>query len=151
MRHLFIVGIGAVWTGVALGISAVFGLPSEEALRVIPTFLIAGVATSYAVTFLFRRHLVFPGVRKKFWLPFATISTGVAIWLTLLSSAAAVSSLVNGRPDVFDGYGFLLFTGFLITLTVGLPITYPLAYGTQVLIARFAAPRHPGDRERNPR
>lgn len=149
MRHLIVAGTGALWTGVALGISAVFGLPSEEAWRVVPTFLIAGVATSYAVTFLFRRHLVFPEVRKKFWLPFATIATGVAIWLTLLSGAAAVSSLVNGKPDVFDGYGFLLFTGFLITLTVGLPITYPLAYGTQVLIARHTAPKNPGDKERN--
>lgn len=144
MKHLFIIGTGAVWTCVALGISAAFGLPSEEALRVVPTFLTAGVATSYAVTFQFRRHFVLPAVRKKCWLPFATIATGVSIWSTLLFCAAAVSSLVNGRQDLFDGYGHLLGTALLITLTVGLPITYPLAYGTQLLIARYAAPKsHP--------
>lgn len=141
MKHLFIIGTGAVWTGVALGISAAFGLPSEEAFRVVPTFLTAGVATSYAVTFLFRRHFVLPAARKKYWLPFATIATGVAIWSTLLYGAAAVSSLVNGRQDLFDGYGHFLGTALLITFTVGLPITYPLAYGTQLAIARYAPPK----------
>ena len=142
MKHLFIIGTGAVWTGVALGVSVAFGLPSEEALRVVPTFLTAGVATSYAVTFLFRRHFVLPAARKKYWLPFATIATGVAIWSTLLYCAAAVSSLVSGRQDLFDGYGYFLGTAFLITLTVGLPITYPLAYGTQLVLARYAPPKN---------
>ena len=118
-----------------------FGLSSEEAIRVAPTFLTAGVATSYSVTFLFRRHFVLPAVRTKYWLPLATISTGVAIWSTLLFCAAAVSSIVNGRQDLFDGYGYFLGTALLITFTVGLPITYPLAYGTQLLIARYTAPK----------
>jgi hypothetical protein len=142
MKHLFIIAAGTLWTGVALGITAAFGLPPEEAFQVVPGFLVAGVATSYSVTFLFRRYLVLPEARRKYWLPFATIATGVSIWSTLVFFAAAVSSLVGGRHDLFDGYGYFLITGLLITLTVALPITYPLAYATQLLIARYAAPKN---------
>lgn len=141
MKQLFIVGAGIVWTGVALGILAPFGWPMDDTFRVVPGFLAAGIATSYSVSFIFRRHLVFPEVRKKYWLPFATIFAGVVIWSTVLFSAAAVNSLFEGTHDLFDGYGYWLITGLLITLTIGLPITYPLAYGTQLLIARYAAPK----------
>lgn len=138
MKHLSIIAAGTVWTGVAFGLMAAFGLSLKDVIEVFPKFLTVGIATSYAVTWLFRRHLVIPDARTKRWLPFATIPTGVIIWSTLLFCWAAVSSLLSGKRDLFDGYGSFLISGLLLTLTVALPLTYPLAYVTQLLIARSA-------------
>src|SRR5690606_36053384 len=40
-----------------------------------------------------------------------TIPASVGIWSTLVFCGAAVSSLIGGRQDLFDGYSFFLIAG----------------------------------------
>lgn len=136
VRHLAIISIGILWGAIAVASMGCFGLTAAEAVEIAPRFIAAAIPTSYAVTRLFRRQLSSLDVRKKYWLPFATIPCAVGLWTVLLFSLAAAASLSSGRQDVFDGFWLFLMVGLGLTLTAALPITYPLAYITQVVIHR---------------
>lgn len=143
MKHIIIVCAGVVWSALAFATALFFGISAADAWNFIAPSLGAGIATSYAVTWIFRRHLVVPQVRKKYWLPFATIPSGVGIWTTLLFCVAAIHSLIRGRDDLFDGYLFVMLAASFVTLSVALPVTYPVAYLTQVLISRYHSSKMP--------
>ena len=136
-----ITGAGLAWTGIAFGIAGLFGLSLTDAREVAVPFAVAGVVTSYAVTWLFRAHLFAADVKRKRSLPFATIACGATIWSTGFFVLAAVSSLIQGQHDLFDGFGAFLIVGIASSLTIALPVTYPAAYLTQIVIARYAAPK----------
>lgn len=141
MCHLVIIFAGICWGLIALGIFAFYGLTLEDAAAIAPGYLGVGVVTSYVVSRLFRAHLKLPEARTHYWLPLATIPSGVCIWTFLLFSVSAVQSLVRGFPDLFDGFFAFLIAALLISLSIALPVTYPAAYLTQILLARYTNPQ----------
>ena len=125
---------------IALVLCRVWDMTTADMPGIGPQGILAAVGTSYAITWLFRRQFAAPDVKRKFWLPFLTILTAVPIWSLILFTLAAGNSMVQGRHDLFDGFGFFVFAGLITSLTVGLPLTYPAAYLTQILAARYAKP-----------
>jgi NO-binding membrane sensor protein with MHYT domain len=141
MRHAIVIACGAAWAAITLLLCRLWDMPAADMLAVAPQFLAAGIATSYVVTSLYRRQLAAPDVKRKFWLPLLTILTAVPIWSTILYSGSAVVSTIRGRHDLFDGFWFFVLAGLVTAFTVGLPLTYPAAYLTQVLVSRYARPK----------
>jgi hypothetical protein len=143
MRHLVIICLGFAWSCLAVLLHLFFGLTWSEVPDIFPKFTIAGILTSYLVTFLFRRPLVLASSQKNILVPLATIPCGVSIWSILLFSFAAIQSLIGGRNDVFDGFWYFIFSAIVVSLTFALPITYPAAYLTQNLISRYGKAKQP--------
>ena len=137
MRHFTIICAGFAWSVIALMLHLGVGALWSDIPVIFPKFAIAGVLTSYAVTALFWKHLGDASSPKKYFLPVATISCGVSIWSVLIFVIAAGESLIVGRNDIFDGIGYYIPLAIIVSLTVALPITYPAAYFTQTLIARY--------------
>jgi hypothetical protein len=141
MKYLLGACVGFAWSLLALVIGCLFGMTTADVGEVAPKFAAAGILTGVIVTCLFRVHLFSPDIRKKYWLPFATIACAVPIWSAILFTTGAVLSVVHGRHDLFDGFGYFLIAGVSVSLTVALPITYPIAYLSQLLLSRYAGPR----------
>jgi hypothetical protein len=139
MKHLVIIAAGSIWGAVALSTYFCFGLQAADLPRIAPSVFGCAVATAYLVTWTFRRALRDPRTCRNLALPFLTIATGVSSWVTLSFIVAAISSVVHGRHDVFDGFFYALVVAMLLMLTLALPVTYPLAYATQRLIGRALA------------
>jgi NO-binding membrane sensor protein with MHYT domain len=137
MRHFIIISAGVAWSCIAILLQFLFGLAASDVPDVFLRFAIAGILTSYAVTRLFRSHLIQPEARENFWLPLATISSGVSIWSLLLVTLAAVQSFIAGRNDLFDGFSYFIILAVATSLTIALPVTYPAAYITQNLVSHF--------------
>jgi hypothetical protein len=137
MKHLVIISVGVAWSIIAVFIHFFFGVTMADVPDILPKFVIAGVFTSYAVTWLFRRHLVMPDAQKNSLLPLATIPCGVSIWSVLLFTLAAVQSAIGGRNDLFDGFWYFIILAVAVSLTIALPITYPAAFLTQKVISRY--------------
>lgn len=133
---------GVVWCGIALGILLTMHASLNEVSDIFPTYFVASLLASYFVTMIFRRQLFDERVRRRWWLPFATIPAGVTLWSCFVFLVGFVFSAIRGdslgRP--FDGLVFFIFYALIYTLTIYLVITYPCAYLTQVLIGRYAKP-----------
>jgi hypothetical protein len=136
MKHLAIVTAGLIWSVIALAATAAIGASLRDVASMSGGYAAAGIVTSYLVTWLFRKRLRSAHVRRNFVLPFATMTAGVSIWCLVLFTGSAIVSLLTSTGDAFDGFFHFLWYALLITLTVGLPLSYPAAYFTQVMIGR---------------
>jgi len=131
-----------VWSTIALAVTHAFGLPAVDMVEVIPSFAAAGVITSFVITWLFSDPLCAPNVKTKYWLPFATIVCAVPIWSTVLFTISAIVSVIHGRHDLFDGFWLFVIVGVVSPLTVALPVAYPTAYFTQLVVSRYVSPKN---------
>lgn len=131
---------GVFWCAIALGIMFRLGAGLEKMSDIIPIYFIASLITSYSVTMIFRRQIIDGRIRKRWWLPFATIPIAVTVWSFLVFVVGLVFSLIRqdtlGHP--FDGFIYFTFYALSASLTVYLFVIYPCAYLTQVLIGRYA-------------
>lgn len=148
MKHVAIIAAGFIWGAVALSTYFCLGLTAADLPRIAPSAFGCAIATAYLVTWMFGRTLRDPQSCRGRALPFLTIATGVASWVTLSFIVAAISSITHERPDAFDGFFYALVVAILLMLTLALPVTYPLAYATQRLIGRTLANGSPDNTSR---
>jgi hypothetical protein len=127
--------VGVAWGAIALLLAATFVGSSADAGRFLLPFLLSGVATSYAMILGLGGRIFAIRGRGRWFLPFLTIPMGVFIWCAAMFSGAAVVSRLN---DAFDGFGFFLLCAWFISLTWGLPLTYPAALLTHSAVNRVA-------------
>lgn len=145
MRHVATIIAGIVWGIVALLTYACLGMDADDLWQISASTFGCAIATAHIVVWTFRGVWSSPRASRNRALPFATIAVGVAVWLVMTFSVAAISSLIRGRPDVFDGFFYAFPVTIVAMLTVALPVTYPLAYATQRFIGWSFGPASPDD------